>query len=499
MVPGMYKVCMVLATICLFLFADACERTEEGRSVPERKQVSKPAAHLAEQPNVIWIVIDALRADHVGAYDSTKKTTPFLDALAKRAVLFARAYSQESYTLASAASYFTSTFPPEHGVLYIHPRIDTLAPRFLTIAEVLRDAGYATAAFVFNPSLRARFGFQQGFDLYDDAREGLGEGPMHVRFETARRAYGKLEKYLQAEERRPIFLYVHYRDVHDPYVPPPPYHETFLPRGVAPIVDLLHETDLWKKDWPRFDRASVPVVLSQYDGEIHYTDEVIRQTFAMFASHGLTIENSLVIITADHGEEFFDPHPGDTGGSDHGRTLYVEQLRVPLLLLFPQEMVRARIVEEPVMLVDIAPTIADVAGIDPDRLTAFRGISLRPLASSSAPAPPRRTLYSGGHYRRAAIVEGKWKYYRYDKRMKVHERMVRPPADYEFDMGEELYDFEADPREQRDLAGEKTALVEELREDLARLLESMTGESSPPTESIDEATREQLRTLGYEK
>ena len=115
-----------------------------------------------DSPNIVWIVLDALRADHLGSYGYQHDTSPFLDELAHGSTRFEFAVSQESYTLASAASYFTSTYPPVHGVLYDEPQIDLLADEMLTAAEVLADIGYSTAAFVFNPHLQARYRFGQG-------------------------------------------------------------------------------------------------------------------------------------------------------------------------------------------------------------------------------------------------------------------------------------------------------------------------------------------------
>ena len=135
--------------------------------------LGQPDAAASKRPNVVWIVIDALRADHTGLTINGTQASPFLDSLANDAISFRSAISQESYTMASVPSYFTSKYPTEHRVLYDQPRIDVLAESHLTIAELMRDSGYATAAFVFNPHLRGKYGFGQGFEVYDDKPGGL--------------------------------------------------------------------------------------------------------------------------------------------------------------------------------------------------------------------------------------------------------------------------------------------------------------------------------------
>lgn len=146
--------------------------------------------------NVVWITVDALRADHLGCYGYEKNTSPFINRFAAEGVLFKNAFSQESYTQASVPSFFTSTYPPVHQVLYDKPTIDILDSSFITIAEVLKENGYDTAAFVFNPHLKAVFNFGQGFDVYDDNKEGFNESlPRYAAFETAGKMFEKVKKY----------------------------------------------------------------------------------------------------------------------------------------------------------------------------------------------------------------------------------------------------------------------------------------------------------------
>jgi arylsulfatase A-like enzyme len=443
--------------------------------------------------NIVWIVIDAQRADHLGCYGYERDTSPFLDTLAADGIRFTHAIAQESYTQASVPSYFTSTYPLQHRVLYDQPTIDVLAPEFLTIAEVLRAGGYATAAFVFNPHLKARFGFDQGFDLYDDNSEGWPEDePRWDAMETARKIHGKVEGYLAAHPARPLFLYLHYRDVHSPYSPPPPFHELFLPAHIEPRPDMLY-TKQPGDTTPR----SLAMVISQYDGEIRYTDTHLRHLIDLLAQAGITRDNTVIVITADHGEEFHDQHPGDPRGLSHGRTLYSEQLRVPLLLLLPHVQPAQRVIDAPVELVDIVPTVLDAVGIDRTPFGQFQGTSLLPLITTGT--QPARVIYAGGNHARGTIIAGRWKYYRYDKGLKRDRERTfhRTAPGHTYHLGEELYDIREDPGETRNLIGTQGAIAARMRGQLDDIEAAMAAGPEAAPVPMDDDTRKQLEALGY--
>jgi arylsulfatase A-like enzyme len=445
------------------------------------------------RPHIVWIVIDAQRAGSLGAYGYRRDTSPVLDALASEGVLFELAMSQESYTQASVPSYFTSTYPLTHQVLYNNPDIDVLDESFVTIAEILRDDGYQTAAFVFNPHLKARFGFNQGFELYDDDKEGWKKGiPHYINYETASKIHEKTARYLEDTTQDPIFLYLHYRDVHDPYVPPPPYHKRFLPRGYEPVVDILYPEE---GHLPLHE--NVRLARSQYDGEILYTDFYIGKTLNLLAEHGLTRDNTVFVVTADHGEEFFDRHPGDRGGSFHGRTLYREQIHVPLIFSFPGLEPKKRRLTSAVALVDIVPTLLDYIGIDPGRFD-FQGQSLLPMIREGRER--EGFVYSGGNHNRGAIISGKWKFYRNDRQLKRNRRrnFTRPEADQTYEFVDELYDIETDPAETNNLIDEYPEVARLLEEQLKQITNELTKGKKPSNSvGLDDETKRQLEALGY--
>ncbi len=444
----------------------------------------------ARGSNLIWFVIDAQRADHLGCYGYPKDTSPYIDEFAARSILFRNAMAQETYTQASVPSFLTSTYPVFHRVLYDQPEIDILAPELVTIAEILARESYFSAAFVFNPHLKAKYGFDQGFDLYDDNPAGFDDSlPRHEKYETAGKIHERVAKLLQEVTARPIFLYLHYRDVHSPYAPPPPYHEMFFPSSQDPDADL----PLLEK--PR--RATVDLHLSQYDGEIRYTDGFIGKTMALLEEHSITEENSIIIITSDHGEEFFDPHPDDSGGIFHGRTLHREQMHVPLIVSLPGIQPGKQVFDSQVELVDLVPTIVDLLEIDTADLEQFQGRSLLPMITSGDEPP--RMVYAGGNHLRGAVIKDGWKYYRNDAAKKADRSscLAQPLPDEQISFREELYDVRADPHETKNLIAEHPEIAEELRDALQAVEGEFSRTRTHRAIGLDQKTKEQLEALGY--
>ncbi len=480
-----------------------------------RNRIAKSAD--GAPPHVVWIVLDALRADHLGSYGYQHDTSPFLDELAARATRFDFAVSQESYTLASAASYFTSTYPPLHGVLYDEPQLDTLDSSMLTVAEVLSNRGYATAAFVFNPHLQARYKFGQGFDVYDDGVTKSQDPEPHVHdvFDTAERMHTKVEHYLSQRaasgDERPAALYLHYRDIHGPYVPPPPYHDMFAP-------------DTWTAAQRQFalrgtcrplSEAPAPFVEdlgyrhAQYDGEIRYTDDALVRLFELLSEHNIDLSNTVVIVTADHGEEFHDPHPEDQKGWTHGRTLYVEQVRVPLIISVPDQVREGPtgsgaglepglVIGTPVELLDLGPTIVELAGCAADETPpSFQGRSLLPLMRGGS--RPDRPVFSGGNHGRGLVMAGGLAYYAYDQNTKTLARRhsLRPDENYEADRRAQLFDMRVDPAQARDILSEDPGSAEQLDALLLQWLSEASDHMQTQRVELDDETTEQLKALGY--
>lgn len=382
---------------------------------------------------VVLVSIDTLRSDHLPAYGYAGVRTPHLDRFRKDAVLFANAWSPSPMTLPSHVSMLTGLLPPEHGVRnnvgYVfdgkaHPSLPT----------VFAELGHATGAAVSSYVLRHETGLGALFGFYEDsldARHGLEFAEMQrPGGVTLRRA----AKWLGERGAGPFFFFFHLYEPHVPYEPPEPY------RGFA----------------------------HPYDGEIAAADAVVGELLDYLRARGL-YDRSIVIVTSDHGEGL-----GDHGEDQHSILLYVEAVRVPLLLKLPGSRLGGRNVDAPTHLIDIFPTVLDLVGLEP---LSGRGVSLRRLAEGGALV---RTLYAETLYPRIqlgwselkSVTDGRWHY--------IHS--PRP----------ELYDLVSDPRETRDLIAQEPARAKLLEAELARVPQ---GEDAVAT--VDPATAERLAALGY--
>ncbi len=333
------------------------------------------------------ISIDSLRADHVGAYGYTRPTTPAIDALAAEGLLFARAYSSSSWTLPAHAALLTGLVDSAHGAT---SQGKTLRSSASTLAELLSAAGYATTGFYSGPFLHPHFGLDQGFERYIDCSSyGLGSRKLKpLRAHAASHddiTNPNILRSLGAEllrpRRRPFFFFIHMWDVHYDLIPPPPFDTMFNSdySGSFPAYHFRHERGFRKG----MDQADYAQVLALYDGEIRSTDTTIAAILDKLRKRSL-LEDTLVVITADHGEEFLEHD-----GKGHRRTLFEEVTRIPLLMWMPAKLGPGR-VEEPVALIDVAPTILDILGLQAP--PEMMGRSLVALAHGQRGAEPYPVL-----------------------------------------------------------------------------------------------------------
>lgn len=257
-----------------------------------------------ERLNVLFITIDALRPDHLGCYGYGRDTSPMIDRLAREGVVFTQAISQASYTTASIPSIFTSLYPMVHKV--VSERI-ILADEFLTLAEVLKANDFLTAAFMPSSILKAQFVFGQGFEFYDNTWPDLDpkQYPRWKVFDTASYIGKKVITFMEKKKAEPFFLYLHYYDVHSPYAPPPPYESLFYnPKDLNKFSQEQY-TRIPPGIRVKNDHQDLNFYLALYDGGIRYMDEQIKILLEKLDEMGL-LEQTMIIITADHGEEFLD-------------------------------------------------------------------------------------------------------------------------------------------------------------------------------------------------
>jgi arylsulfatase A-like enzyme len=443
---------------------------------------SKPTAGGA--PNILLIVIDTLRADRLGAYGNERGLTPFLDELARRGTVFLNAYAPSSWTCPSVASLFTSRYASQHRVVNFAAK---LSDGEVTLAEQLSAAGYVGGGFTANIRLLHEQGYDQGFGYW---RVFLPPSGQKERGDRVRREVSVwVDNSMKVAWQRPLLAYIQFMEPHAPYQPPEP-HRTKFQRHDDPGVDLaVAEQKLLRvgQGVRGLSAAELELLESLYDGEVAAIDEQIRFLFADLETRGF-LDNAIVVITADHGEEF-----GEHGQLQHGITLYNAAVKVPLIIAAPG-VARGRVVSDNVSLVDVAPTIMELANLPP--VPTFEGRSLVPLMQTGIWAQVVRS--TSGQASSPILTEletiGGWD-------LRIHtQALIRPPHKLTLrtDGKSELYDLERDPDEKRPLNGAAGAPANDLRGALTQTREAIgtragTAESKP----LDEATKEKLRALGY--
>ncbi|MCP5113319.1 MAG: sulfatase, partial [bacterium] len=311
----------------------------------------------AGRPNVLLISIDSLRQDRVHAYGNPNDTTPTLDALAEDGVLFTQAVSPTSWTLPAHLTMLTGLHPLSHLVVVDTMSLDHSA---VTLAEAFLDAGYNTAGIVSGPYLRGEYGFSQGFEHYDDytvAATDNFESHRQITSPTLLRlAQRWLADWTESGKQKPFFMFLHMWDVHYDYIPPSPYDKMFDSDYSGTITgEAFYSSPLLHAG---MDPRDVEHLLALYDGELRYTDDHIGMILEELKRLG-AFENTIIAVTSDHGDEFFEH--GDRG---HRKTLYDEVLLVPLIIRFPPKLPRGKVVTRQARLQDLPLTLASLAGLD---------------------------------------------------------------------------------------------------------------------------------------
>ena len=329
------------------------ETGEPGRAVWGTPGVTVPKD---DAPLVIVYLVDTLRADHTGPYGYARDTTPHLDAFAKDAVVFDQAVAHASWTKPSVASILTSLLPGQHRAVQLRDPLDASHP---TLAEMLHAKGYATGAAIANSVI---YGTESSFDRGFDWFAGLhGEGDQPSKLVGADAVVDAALTWLAARRGFPTFLYVHTMDPHVPYAPPPPFDRMFEPHPAPghPAQD------------PRTDYREPPDrerLIAQYDGDVAFGDREFGRFVRALKDRRL-YDGALVIFLADHGEEFLDH-----GQWLHGRSVFDELVKVPLLVKFPRQRDAGRRVASQVQCVDVVPTV-----LENEKLPVPSGLAGQPL------------------------------------------------------------------------------------------------------------------------
>lgn len=305
------------------------------------------------RPNVLLVSVGSLRADHLSSYGYGRPTSPNIDRLAREGTLFTRAYAASSWSVPSHMTMLTSLPPSLHGVDDVGRTLD---PARVTLAERLHEAGYQTVAFVSGPTMDPALGFDQGFDRFENASPAATRHRAHQEV-TSPAVAAAAERFVDGDARPPFFLFVHLWDANFDYIPPPPYDTRFDPgwKGDFDFANV-ERNEAISPDMPA---RAFRHLMALYDGEIASADAAIGRIVAALEQRGW-LDGTLVAVTADHGEEFFDH-----GRLGHRRTLYEEVLHVPLVFRLPSAVRSGRRSDAVFGAVHLMPTILGVAGIEP--------------------------------------------------------------------------------------------------------------------------------------
>lgn len=431
------------------------------------------------RPDVIVYMIDTLRADHLGIYGYPRPTSPEIDRFAADATLFLDAQAQTSWTRTAVVSLFTGLLPQVHGV---NRRDDALSAEVDTLAELLSTAGYETLGFYTNGNVDAAFGLDQGFDHYQYLRESRERWSFHQLSDTVNEwAFEWLDALAPRGEREPFLLYLHATDPHAPYTPPDDLYRQFA-AGVERergYVDEVHDISAGRREAPP---GTAEAWRDLYDGEIAFVDRHFGRLLDRLRALDL-YESTLVVLLSDHGEEF-----GEHGGWEHGKTLYGEQLRVPLLIKLPEGQGAGRRVSSRANQIDVLPTVLDYLRIAPPVLD---GRSLLPEIFGLRPEgwkadPSFAYLRLGERHARSVVEQG--------FKLIIDDQQQRSA------LASQLFDVGVDPAETRELGrlhpierGFLGQRLEHLELDLKRRNRGI----DPTAATLDDALRERLEALGY--
>jgi arylsulfatase A-like enzyme len=462
------------------------------------------------RPNVILIVMDTVRADHLSVYGYERDTTPNLKKFSKKATVYTNAIAPSDMTLSTHASIFTGLYASKHRAHLAPPTNDLgrpLANRFDTLAEILSEKGFSTMAVVANHAYVSEFfGLAQGFQHYDQRSPVTLLGKPHSFFIAEgikdiaayfssphhyQRAYRNAEDINSevfyclnnsSKQSQPFFLFINYMDAHWPYIPPAPFDELY------PGKDLNFQTPHYtalSEEVMRLERKVTDKeykhMVSQYDGAIAYVDHNMGELFKKLKEVGF-YENSLIIITSDHGEAF-----GERNLVGHIVSVYQDQVHVPLLVKYPNASKKV-IINDTVNIIDLMPTVLEVVGypipqdIDGASLLKPNGRKQRYVMAESFPGGWLFNLHPRFKRVERAIFSGTFKFINSTNGKR------------------ELYDFSVDPKERINLYESGHELVLELERRFSQWLgEEPKERPKSSSVKVDSGTLERLKSLGYAK
>jgi arylsulfatase A-like enzyme len=430
-----------------------------------------PSGPAESQPafNLIVISIDTLRADHVGAYGYPLPTTPHIDVMARDSLVMSKCVAHAPITLASHASIMTSLLPRHHGASVT--RKSRLAAGVPTLAGILNDHGYHTASFNGGIQLDEAYGLDRGFDVYVSAASASAapQTLADAEYRLRRRVEEAIEWLNEAKS--PFFVFLHSYEIHHPYTPDEEYLSVFegdyaggLPSHIS--VEILERINSGEEKITEADAAHI---IHTYDAELRSADDAVGRLVSYLRENDL-YDDTMIVVTSDHGEEF-----GERGSYGwHAHTLFDELLLVPLIIKFPDSRFAGVVGRSQARGIDVAPTVLAALGIEPPESFAGRDLSLG-LAGAAEPPRPAVSMFD---------VPGDLPFW------------VLRSGPLKLHWGMRLFDLEADPLEQRNVAEENPRHVATLQ----RLGFALLNERERPEDvaaQLPAEIEEQMRALGY--
>ena len=441
---------LVLVGLLIYLFFLKARPEKEIRSDKTLKDFQSMLSPVKiEELNIILFTIDTLRADHLECYGYDKVKSPQINRLANEGILFEHNIVQAPLTLPSHSSILTGTYPLLHGIrdhggFY-------LDESHLTLAESLKNKGYTTGAFVAAFVLDSRWGLDQGFDYYYDNFDLTKYKTVSLDSVQRRgdEVLAEVYKWLENQSQQKFFAWIHLYDPHTPYDPPEPYKTEYQGRHFG-----------------------------LYDGEIAYVDQLIGE-FRDFMEEKNLFDKTLIIFTADHGESL-----GEHKESAHGFFIYDSDIRVPLIIRFPEGKYAGHVVSNQVRSIDIMPTVLHL--LDEEMPESVQGKSLLPLILEDE-AQDERSAYSETYWPRYHYGWSELKSLR-----KGQYKFIDAPQP-------ELYDIYEDPGEVNNLVNKKASLGHEMKRELLALIEeyAVEGIEDVGPRKIDNDSLVKLQALGY--
>lgn len=409
--------------------------------------------------NVVFVSFDALQAAHTSCLGYPKKTTPTIDGFAAKGFLFTQAIAQSSWTVPSSMSWFTSMYPSEHKVVNkystytenekILTDLSKLSPNVITLTEMLKKNGYVTGGFTGDAGVSAKFGFGKGFDAYVDDKKFAGMD----------HSVPPAIAWLRQNKDKKFFMFLHGYDSHGQYDPPNGYTRRFVDfKYKGPLKGGKEEQGRFREEGlekgsMQLTKEDVRFWRALYDEKISDADARFREFVEELKKLGL-LEKTIIIITADHGTEFYEHKR-----FDHGFSLYEELIHVPLVIYLPG-IPGGKKIKDQVRGIDIMPTILAFLKIipDPNVQKQMRGVSLIPLLE-------------GKRLELTAFSET-------DYRLYAHKRSIRKPDGWKFIYSldtktKELYDLNKDPAEQHNVVETEKRRAYELEQELFKWLLAM--------------------------